>query len=103
MASVCQTTAMRNFALLGFLAVNTLTVKESYILCQMMLLHRKKNVLHRTYFKYLHETNTTVFIILSAVKWPKFHLSSYIMARVSLFDYDIYSAAALHCWEWQRK
>ena len=37
--------------------------------------------------------NTIVFIILSAIKQSKLHLSSTIIARVSLFDYVIYFLA----------
>ena len=45
------------------------------------------------YFRYLRKTNTTMFTILSGIKWAKFYLSDTIITHVSLFDHVIYSSA----------
>ena len=45
---------------------------------------------------YLHETNTTVFTILSAISRAKFHLSSVIIGRMSFMRIIFYSSAEPH-------
>ena len=62
-------------------------------------LRLKENcILHRRYFRYLHETDTIVFTITSAIKRAKLYRSSTITGRVSSFGYVIYSSAEAHCW-----
>ena len=50
----------------------------------MVLLHRKHRSVSQTLLRYLHKTNTSVPIILSAVKQAKSHLSSTIICRIIL-------------------
>ena len=37
------------------------------------IIPKKKCILHCKYFRYLHKTNTTVFILLSDIKWAELH------------------------------
>ncbi len=55
--------------------------------------------LRHQYFRYRHQTNTTVFTILSNIKWTKFPCSSTIISKVSLFAYVIqpmHTASSVH-------
>ena len=52
------------------------------ILCQMALFERK-NILPCKYFRYLHQTNTTVFTITPAIQQVEFHLHSTIITKIS--------------------
>ena len=55
-----------------------------------------KNCLHDKYFGSVHEMNTIVFNIISAIKRIKLHISSTIIIYVSSFVYVIYSSAGLY-------
>ncbi len=48
------------------------------------------------YFGYLHQINTIMFHIISAINLTKFQLSTPIIATVSLFGSVIYSLADPH-------
>ena len=50
---------------------------------QMAVYHRNKSSCVKKYARYLHKTTTVVFIICSAVKRAKFHLSTVIFTKVS--------------------
>ena len=52
----------------------------------------RKIILHRKYFRYPCKTGTIVFTMHSATKRAKFHFSSTIIGRDSLFMYVIYSS-----------
>ena len=55
-----------------------------------------KVFLCQKYFRYLHQSNTSVFSIISTIKWDKFHLTVVIITKVSLSGYVIYFSAGAH-------
>ena len=57
----------------------------------------EKKILCRKYLRYLQQTKTVGFTIISVIKRIKFHISNAIITKVSLFDYAIYSSTGLHC------
>ncbi len=60
------------------------------ILCQIAL--NQILALHRKYFRYLHQTNTIVLIILSTtVNRTKVHLSSDIVSRILFGCYLLFN------------
>ncbi len=60
---------------------------------------KEQCTIYRKYYRYLHQMNAIVFIILSAIIWARFYFSSTTTCQVGLFDYVIYSSAYAHCWE----
>ena len=62
---------------------------------QMVPPQRKIRLRHK-YFRYLHQTNTLVITIISAIEGTKFHISSINITKVNSFDYVIYFSC-LHC------
>ena len=63
-----------------------------------MVLHVEEIVMRCKYFIYCTQANTIVFMITSTIKETKFHPVNTIIARVSIFDYVIYSSTDLqHC------
>ena len=57
---------------------------------------RKMHNLRRKYVRYRYESNTAVFILLSATKRAKFYLQGTINGRVRVFGYGIYSLTDAH-------
>ena len=57
----------------------------------------EKIVLRHNSFRYLHQTNSIVFIITSAMNGTGFDLSSTNVDRISLFAHVIYVSAGMHC------
>ena len=54
----------------------------------------KKIVVYRKYVDYLHQIDTIVFTILSAIKWAK---PNFVLLGIALFIYVVYSSAGRHC------
>ncbi len=57
----------------------------------------KKIVLHLKYFRHLYQTTAIVFTSTNAIERTKFHFSSTIIGRISLFVNVIYPITGLHC------
>ena len=55
-------------------------------------------ILCHKYFRNLHQTNTIVFTIISAIKRTLVHLSIFPITKVSLLGFVIYSST-LHCYK----
>ncbi len=69
--------------------------------CQVIyIISVKKIVLHHKYVWYLRIASIILFIILSAIKWAKLHLSNTIVTKVNILGYSIYSLTDLHCYRW---
>ncbi len=64
--------------------------------CHMAPFQERSIMLHK-YLGYLHKTSATVLTIFSTMTQAKFHLSSIIIVRVSLFGYVIYFIGDAHC------
>ena len=56
-----------------------------------MVRFQDKFVVQRKYLQYLHQTNTIVFSMISAVKQIKFELSGTVLSKVSLCEHVIVS------------
>ena len=67
------------------------------------IIPNKKGVLHHNHFRYLHKTNTIAFIMISAMKWTKFHHSCTFITKVGLFGNVIYSSAEYHLTKYTRE
>ena len=62
--------------------------------CCVLLLYSIKVVPCKNYYPAV--PHQCVFTIISTIKHGKFHHSSTIIGRISLFVYDIYSTAVTH-------
>ncbi len=64
-------------------------------ICQVILFEVQCR-LHHKYYGYLHQINTIVITIITAIRWTQVHLYGVIVPQVRLFGYAIYSSADTH-------